>query len=215
MKAQVLVLVVCGLLLGCATQHKVYKAPDKTKLIAAQKALNEKAATARATAAKARAATLKAQASGYQLIALAQAVKDKLAFLMSKVPPELVPFVKDVQDAAVAQEAQESILRTDVGDAVNFNAQLAAQNLEVEKARLSVQAEADKYIVDAGVIAADATNEREYRIKAESQLSKEKWTRILWRVFGGMFLCVIILIVGLWAFGKLGWAVGKIASKVP
>jgi len=204
---------IAALFCGCSTQPKTYKAPDGAKLKAAQAALNVKAAKARATAAKSRAAVLAAQDVAKRLIAMSDTVRDGLSLLHTKVTPDLYPLLEAIQKEAADQRAAEEELRERLAEAVAWNTQLFAELQDVEKARQLVQIEADKYQVSAVGLAQDATNERNYRITAEKQLMKEKWTRILWRIGGGAFLLLILVIVGLWLTGKLGVFAGKIAAK--
>jgi uncharacterized membrane protein YgdD (TMEM256/DUF423 family) len=211
-----IILIVCTLVCfsGCATRPKTYHAPDNRKLKAAEDALNKKAALAQETAKKARAATLKAQANGKQLIALSKAVKDKLAFLMGKVPPALVPLVKDIQDAAKAQEDQEQILRQSIDEAVAWNVQLAAQQVDVEAARLNTVVEADKYEAGAAQTALDATDERNSRITAEKALSLSRWYGWLWKIGIFLFIGLVVFLIIAKVLGKLTLWGAKTAAKI-
>jgi hypothetical protein len=207
---RIVAIVGCALLLGgCATAHKTYQAPSDAKVKATQKVLTEKVAQARATATKAREATLKAQAEAKELIALAAAVKDKLAVLKAKVPAELQPLVKEIQDAATAQEQKETQTRTDVDSAVALNEQLMQHQKEEETARMDAVIAANQYAGAAAGLAQDATNEREYRIAAEKQLLKQKILGWLWKIGGGAVVVLIIVLIVLWFTGKLAFKFAK------
>lgn len=209
-----LAIISCALLFGsCVAPAKKFKAPSDVKVKATQKVLTEKQVQARATAKKAREATLKAQRSARDLIALANNVKDKLGILLGKVPPELIPMVTDIQTAHEAETKQEEQVRTDVADAVAWNTRLEEHQKEEEKARVDTISAADEYAGAAAGLAQEATDADARRYKAESQLLKEKVYRILWKIGGGLFVTILIVVIALWLFGKLGLVGAKIAAK--
>lgn len=200
----------CALLLtGCVTSHKTYRAPDSAKVERSTKILTEKVALARETARKARVATLEAQESARKLMALGVDLKGKLAILKEKVPVAMVPMVTEIQTAAVAQDDEEKILRAKLDEAVSLNAILQDRQIDEEKARAQLQNDQGAYVTGAVALAQSATNEREFRIKAESQLLKQKLWGILWKLGGGAVVIGIIALIILWFTGKLAFKFAK------
>lgn len=174
---------------GCVSSHKTYKAPDSAKVDKSTRVLTEKVARARETADQSRNATLEAQK-------LALTVDAKLAILKTKVPPELIPMVTDIQSAASATDAK-------LGEVVAFNNVLQKRQQEEEQARIQLQGDQSDYAGAAAGLAGDATNERENLIKTQKALLASRFGGIMVKLGAILFVLIVIFLIILKAAGKL------------
>jgi cellobiose-specific phosphotransferase system component IIB len=203
-----------ALLLGaCATPHKTYLPPSNVKLEASTKRLAAAVEKATSTAARAREHIEAAQAAAKKEAVTAKELGKQVDELIALLPPELKPRGDALKKAVAEDQADVGDIATHVYGAQLEHVQLGKDLYEANAAKLQVDIDKREYYANAGKLAKDATDEREARIKAEAQLVKEKWIRILWKIGGGFVVLLIIAGVVLFFTGKLGVVLAKIGIK--
>jgi hypothetical protein len=174
---------------SCATQHKTYRPPSNVKLEASTKRLAAAVEKATSTAERARGHVEAARKAADKEATSSASVLTQLDDLLKVLPSELKAKGDALKEAVVHDQI-------DIGEIVTH-----------------VDGAQREYYANAGKLAKDATDEREARIKAEAQLVKEKWIRILWKIGGGFVVLLIIAGVVLFFTGKLGVVLAKIGIK--
>lgn len=198
---------------ACATRHKTYTAPDPAKVNAATKRVEDDLVKARNISREARKFVTDAQKNADRITIQAADLEGKAAILLASVPEELKPQALEILKGIREQQFSIGELSTNLAGAQKKNDDLEQHQTKTDAHVLELKAEQTSYFAKAQELAATATMEREYRIKAEKQLVKEKWIRILWKIGGGFILLLIVGGVILFFMGKLGWALGKIGIK--
>jgi hypothetical protein len=183
-------------LAGCATRPKTYQPPDTRRLTAAV----EKAA---ATEARARVHIERAQKSADKIAVTSASAVTQAKELLALVPLELRPRVEALQKDLDSQLAEEGSLSVSLAGARTEHGTLVKDLAEAKIAKLEHE-ERDKELAQA------ATEERNYRIAAEEQLSSQRWFGWLWKLGTGLLVVIVGLFFLLKWLGKLGWAAAKI-----
>jgi hypothetical protein len=209
----VIAIVCCAFLGACATSHKTYKPPSNTKLEASTKRLAAAVEKATSTAGRARAHVEAAHAAAKKEEVTAKELSRQVDELLKLLPPELKERGEALKTAIAEDHSDVGEIVTNVYGAQLEHVQLGKDLFEANAAKLQVDIDKAEYYENAAQLATDATTEREARIKAESQLVKEKWIRILWKIGGGFVVLLIIAGVVLFFTGKLGVVLAKVGIK--
>lgn len=149
------ILLSVGALCSCGTAPKTYLSPDSSKIRAAAGKLSVEVDAAHASARKAQTAVSVAQKRQKEIDVEVKKLKD--------VPKALVQKIDD----------QDSTL----DDASNNQSDLETHLTEADKAKATVTALSHAYFGQVDKLAADATSERNARIKDENSLH---WYRMHW-----------------------------------
>lgn len=210
-----LVLVVaCGLLLSsCATKHKTYRAPDPAKVHAATRQVEDDLVEARKLSREARKFVTDAQKNADVITTRSLDLHQKAVVLMTAVPEPFKAQALEIVKGIAEQQADEAELTRNLSGAQAKNEELEKHQTKTDKDVAALKQEQANYFRNAQKLADDATMEREHRIKAEKQLVKEKWIRILWKIGGGFVVVLIIGGVILYFTGKLGVVLAKVGIK--
>jgi hypothetical protein len=198
---------------SCATQHKTYRPPSNVKLEASTKRLAAAVEKATSTAERARGHVEAARKAADKEATSSASVLTQLDDLLKVLPSELKAKGDALKEAVVHDQIDIGEIVTHVDGAQREHGQLGKDLFEANAAKLQVEVDKREYYANAGKLAKDATDEREARIKAEAQLVKEKWIRILWKIGGGFVVLLIIAGVVLFFTGKLGVVLAKIGIK--
>jgi uncharacterized protein YhaN len=211
---RILAIICAASLLGaCATSHKTYQPPSNVKLEASTKRLAAAVEKATSTAARAREHIEAAQAAAKKEAVTAKELGKQVDELIALLPPELKPRGDALKKAVAEDQADVGDIATHVYGAQLEHVQLGKDLFEANAAKLQVNEDKREYYANASKLAQDATDEREARIAAEKQLTKEKVFRWLWRIGGGFFVLLIIAGIVLFFTGKLGVVLAKIGIK--
>jgi hypothetical protein len=208
---RILMAIVCATLMcSCATRQKTYTPPSDAKVVASEKALNEKVTKARATAAKAQQAALEAKEIAAKLDASAKIWGPMVEKLIKDVPEEFKQPARDIQNALKEHLVQETFLKQKIDEAVGHNAQLKIDLAEAETARSILKQAQLEYRAEAQKLADAATEERDKRIAVEKKLS---WYR--WHWWGSWIVLGLgVLACGILAFLKFTGRLAIGASKL-
>lgn len=191
--------------LGCSTSPKTYQPPSTVKMRAAAVKLNSKVTQARETAAKAKKAGIEAKGIHEKIVFDSLAIRKTLAKWGLELPEQYKGPFQEVSDSVDALIVENTALQTKLDELLQWNTQLELRLNEAEVARLALQKEQDDYAGAATVLAGEATIERNFRIKAEQQLTKQKIFGLFWKLGGGIVIAGIIALIALWFTGKLAF----------
>jgi hypothetical protein len=189
-------------LCSCVTSHKIYQPPDATKLKKAVARLNTAIDKSHKTAASARTKVDEAVKKSDEINVESQALDTRLDELKKQAPPELQPQIEQIQKLREAQQSRQDEQDKILADAQHLNDQLAKDNTEVTAAQDDVHKNGEQYLADAQQLANKATEEREARIAAESQLLKEKILKALGITGAIVFFVTLIGGFIMWKLGK-------------
>jgi hypothetical protein len=207
-------LISCSFLFGaCATTHKTYQPPPNAKLEASTKRLSEAVARASNATERVTSHVVAARKAADKEATSSATVLTQLEDLIKVLPPELKAKGDALKKAVVEDQGDIGEIVTHVDGAQTELGQLRKYVDEAKSADAQVKTDKNEYYRNAQKLANDATSEREARIKAESQLVKEKWIRILWRIGGGLIVALISGVVILYFTGKLGIVLAKVGIK--
>lgn len=200
-----IVIAIATALTSCATRPKTYAPPDATQVTATTKRLSDAVTKASETATRAERHVKQAQKANDQVAAESATVVNLVNELAKLVPPELAPKVDELKGAVDRQQVATGELTLHLSGAQSEHEQLTKDNLESWAAKIALQVAQARYQADAKQIAQHATDERNARIAAEKQLSREKWARLFWKIGGGFLVLGIIALFILWLAGK--WSI--------
>jgi len=190
---------------GCATRAKTYHAPDATKFNASSKKLGANIEKTAETIERAQARVAAAQKNYDEVASASLDVRDRVVKLAQAVPPETLPEINQLLAVVDAKIQKEGELSENLTGAYSEIEQAKQYNADSATFRSALQSDFEVYQRGAIQNAADATAERNLRIKAEQQLAKEKWLRLFWRIGGGVLVLGLIALVVLWFMGK--WSI--------
>jgi hypothetical protein len=215
MRYSILLAAAAVLLSSCVTRPKIYKAPDPTRVIATSKRLSAAIDRANETTVRAETKVQEAQASADRVAGHSASVLQLIRELMPNIPTELMPKFVELEKSADAQVQEEGILATSISGARGEIIQLKKDQAAVVKERDQlVQVDQPKLFADGQEIAREATNERNFRIAAEKQLVQQKIFGLLWKIGGVVAILLVVAVVLLAIFGKLGIVLAKLGIKV-
>lgn len=200
---QLLIAILVLSLSACSTPYKKYAPPDGTKLRAAVTKLHTAIDKSHATSKKVKAKHIEAQQTTDTIKVEQLNLDQKLDELMKQAPPELQSKVKEAQDLSSAQNTRIDQLEKQLKDGFDLQVQLEKDNLNVTAAEGDVKRNGEQYMTDAQALADKATEEREFRRKAEAENLKMK----IFKWLGGG---VVILFIGILVAGFFLWKAGKL-----
>lgn len=199
--------VVLFLFTACGTTYKKYSPPDATKLKASATKLNQSIKKSQTTAKKAKEKHVVAQQTTNTIKEEQINLDQKIDVLMKNAPAELQPFVKELQDLSKTQNTRIELLEGQLREGFKLHEELERDNAAVTSAENDVKRDGTEYLNKAQKLADDATMEREYRRKAESENLKMK---ILKWLGGGAIILFVITGIGVFIL----WKMGKFAVKL-
>jgi chromosome segregation ATPase len=201
------------LLVGCATRPHTYEAPDQTKVVESTRQVKEGVRKSRAAAGEAKAIVQKEQERTDKLIVQSRTLAGKLDEIIAAAPEELkLPLEVAKSDLGELQREQED-LKLGLGNAWTKQNE-TEQHLSGTETRIAeLENRQVTYYAEAQKLAATATEERNYRIAAEKQLSTQRWFGWLWKLGAFLLIGLVIAFFAAKALGKLGWLAAKIGLK--
>lgn len=211
---QLLIAILVLSLSACSTPYKKYAPPDSTKLRAAVTKLHTAIDKSHATSRKIAAKHVEAQQTTDSIQVEQLNLDQKLDELMKQAPPELQPKVKEAQDLSAAQNTRIELLEKQLKEGSVLQVELDKNNADVTSAENDVHRNGEEYLKGAQALADKATEEREFRRKAEAENLKMKIFKWLG---GGAIVIFIIVIIGAliaWKTGKLAIWGAKVYAKV-
>lgn len=195
------------LTVGCVSSHKTYKPPNNAKVVASTKKVKEGVDAVHKKAGEARGQVEDAQKSAEKIQLASVDVQKKLDEIIKVAPPELRPALALVKTDVSAMQTEQTLL-------FGFltNAHLRQDELETLIVNLNLhvaelEANQNGYYAEAQGLANDATNEREGKIAVEKQLIQQKILSWLWKIGGGLFVVVLLVLLAVFVAAKLGFKV--------
>jgi len=203
----------CFLLGACVTTHKTYQPPSNAKVEASTKQVKTDIAAAHQLATDSRKSVVEAQKNADTLTVTSATLEGKATELEAAVPDAFKPAMHEIVSGISEMQATEGTLTMNLAQSNTKNDALEAKLVQLETHESQLEQNQSEYYANAQKLANNATAEREFRIKAEDQLVKEKWIRILWKIGGGFVVLVIIALVILYFTGNLGVVLAKVGIK--
>lgn len=200
---------------SCATRPTVYQAPDASKVTATTKRLSAAIAKQAETTLLVEAKAQEAQESSDRIAAHSASVINLLRELEPFIPAEQKPKFDELKSAADEQIAEEGKLSTIQTTERGEIKQLEKDNaLVVQERDRLVQVDLPKYQADAKKIADSATRESAEKVEYKKQLTSQKILGLLWKLGGGISAGLVVVVILLVVFGKLGVVLAKLGIKV-
>jgi hypothetical protein len=199
---------------GCATRPKTYTPPSAAKMNASSERLNRAVVKAHETANKARKQVVNTAQAADRMAQHSSTVRAKLAELAKKVPVELKAEVAAIGAEAESEHTEETNVVTGLRDTQVTQSILEKDLGELVASRDQLKGDQVQYVADAGKLANSATEERNYRIAAEKQLSLQRWYGRFLKIGIFLVIAIVILFFVLKFTGKLGLVAAKIGLKL-
>lgn len=200
----------CAVLLSsCSTPHKTYQPPSNAKVTASTKKVVDGAASAHSSARAAKTHVEAAQKHNDALLVTGLDLQQKLDSIIKIAPPELQSALTAVKGDATDMQNHAAGLQTELHGAHVKQDETESHQVKLDQDIAQLKIDQGQYQSSAQTLATDATNEREARITAESQLLKQKIWGWIWKLGGGAVVIGIIALIILWFTGKLAFKFAK------
>lgn len=200
----------CAVLLSsCTTPHKTYLPPSNAKVTASTKKVVDGATAAHTSARAAKTHVEAAQKHNDALLVTGLDLQQKLDAIIKIAPPESQAALAQVKTDATDIQSHADGLQTELKGAHTKQDETEVHQTKLDQDIAQLKIDQGQYQSNAQTLATDATNEREARITAESQLLKQKILGWIWKIGGGAVVIGIIILIVLWFTGKLAFKFAK------
>lgn len=213
---QLPVILICGLLAGgCVSSHKTYQPPSNAKVTASTKRVTDGAAAAHASQRKAKEHVVAAQKHNDALLVTGLDLQQKLDAIIKQAPPELQGALAEVKGDATDIMSHAEGLETELKGAHTKQDETEAHQVKLDQDIVQLKKDQGEYQSNAQGLADNATQERENLITVQKERNSLRFTGILWKLGGVLFVVIIIAIIILKVTGRLALGAAAVASKLP